>query len=209
MSLPVVDIFAGAGGLGEAQDKAGFEVALSIEKDQTACKTITLRKYYNLFKNNDVPEDYYSYITGKSALKILIIKIKIGKLLREKYSVLRLEIKKQKAELHKKISASTKNSKEFILIGGPPCQAYSIAGRSRMIGGLDKIIKIILSPKIIDRFYNDPRHILYKEYIEILATHRPAIFLMENVKGIGSAKTNESAEKGSIFYNITEGLKSP
>ena len=103
MSLPVVDIFAGAGGLGEGFARAGFEVALSIEKDQTACKTITLSKYYNLFKNNDVPEDYYSYITGKISFeKFLDNQDKNWKIAKGKVFCATLGDKKTKAELHKK-----------------------------------------------------------------------------------------------------------
>ena len=62
------------------------------------------------------------------------------------------------------------------MIGGPPCQAYSLVGRSRMMNNPE--------------FEEDERHFLYKEYLKIIIDHRPPVFVMENVKGLLSAKVN-------------------
>lgn len=64
----------------------------------------------------------------------------------------------------------------MILIGGPPCQAYSLVGRA----GQSKVVKFSQT--------GDPRHLLYKQYLAILALCKPAVFIMENVKGILSSK---------------------
>jgi len=44
-TIPVIDLFAGPGGLGEGYTSAGFDVALSCEMDPVACETLTLRKF--------------------------------------------------------------------------------------------------------------------------------------------------------------------
>ena len=69
MAIPVIDIFAGPGGLGEGfssiTDEHGnrvFNIRLSIEKDEIAHQTLCLRSFYRQFKKEDVPEIYYSYI---------------------------------------------------------------------------------------------------------------------------------------------------
>ena len=62
-----------------------------------------------------------------------------------------------------------------IIIGGPPCQAYSIAGRARMGKAVE----------------NDPRNELYKYYVKFLERYRPKMFVFENVLGIFTAKNGE------------------
>lgn len=64
-----------------------------------------------------------------------------------------------------------------VVIGGPPCQAYSVAGRAR---------------KNMD---GDPRNFLYQYYIKFLKKYRPKMFVFENVPGILSAKNGEYLDK--------------
>jgi DNA (cytosine-5)-methyltransferase 1 len=80
-----------------------------------------------------------------------------------------------------------------VLIGGPPCQAYSLVGRSRNRGNADY------------RPEEDHRHFLYREYLRIIQKYRPAIFVMENVKGILSASINDE----QIFHTILGDLVDP
>jgi DNA (cytosine-5)-methyltransferase 1 len=77
-------------------------------------------------------------------------------------------------------------TKDWVLIGGPPCQAYSNVGRSR-VGGI--------SP-------NDHRVYLYQQYLRIIDVHRPAVFVMENVRGLLSAQINGA----SVFEQILKDL---
>jgi len=77
-----------------------------------------------------------------------------------------------------------KNTKIDIMIGGPPCQAYSLAGR---------------------RDSNDPRAHLFKEYLSIVKKISPDYVLMENVKGILSMKIGEEYVKDTIVSEL-EGL---
>lgn len=80
-----------------------------------------------------------------------------------------------------------------VLIGGPPCQAYSVVGRARNKGEEGYTAR------------NDQRHFLYREYLHVIAEFRPAVFVMENVKGILSSRVDD----GHIFQRILADLKHP
>ena len=82
--------------------------------------------------------------------------------------------------------------KRVILVGGPPCQAYSIAGRARTAGIED------YTPD------DDPRVHLYEQYVKIVSMLEPAIAVMENVKGMISSSINEE----SVFQKIMHSLRS-
>src|SRR5262249_55988144 len=95
--------------------------------------------------------------------------------------------------LKRRIAAAVDRSQEWVLIGGPPCQAYSIAGRSRNKG---------VEGYRPDR---DRRQYLYEEYLRIIADHWPAVFVMENVKGLLSATLRNK----SVFELIHDDLSAP
>ena len=98
------------------------------------------------------------------------------------------------AEITARINAALGGRKDWLLIGGPPCQAYSLVGRSKIIGEKGR------------RKYNsDPRHLLYREYLRIIADHRPRVFVMENVKGLLSA----CVRKEGIISRILTDLQHP
>ena len=189
--IPIIDLFAGPGGLGEGfmslkndHGKSVFDIKLSIEKDVNAHKTLTLRSFYRQFvKNNKkVPKEYYEALreTVLSERENLIEKMldffKEGKIAREEARLIELGSDKWPA---RKVDEIIKNqlgkNNEWVLIGGPPCQAYSNVGRSR-VGGISK---------------EDKRVYLYQEYLRIIQKHKPAVFVMENVKGLLSAKVDE------------------
>jgi DNA (cytosine-5)-methyltransferase 1 len=91
------------------------------------------------------------------------------------------------------IKEAVGRAKEWVLIGGPPCQAYSLAGRARM------------RLKDTEAFEKDKRHFLYREYLRIIKEFGPTVFVMENVKGMLT-----SQHKGSpIFERIMKDLQSP
>jgi site-specific DNA-cytosine methylase len=69
--IPVIDIFAGPGGLNEGfaglhspTGPPAFEIALSIEKDRHAHSTLELRAFFRLLNGIGSTEDYYRYIWG-------------------------------------------------------------------------------------------------------------------------------------------------
>ncbi|MFZ2630529.1 MAG: DNA cytosine methyltransferase [Desulfosalsimonadaceae bacterium] len=201
--IPVIDIFAGPGGLGEgfssAQTEAttpAFNLCLSIEKDIIAHKTLELRSFYRQFVPPNVPDEYYLYLMGEIAR---------DELFSDKNFQYEIEEAKKIAwcaelgavpseQVDEKIqNRLQEHNKEWVLIGGPPCQAYSMVGRSKMMG---------TDP---EKFKNDDRHFLYKEYLRILALHQPAVFIFENVKGILSTKANGK----KLFDHLLMDLRFP
>jgi DNA (cytosine-5)-methyltransferase 1 len=200
----VIDLFAGPGGLGEgfvaSLDATGsprFRVALSIEKDPTARETLRLRAFFRQFPPFARPEQYYDYLRGEMELKALydFFPEEAAAADREAWHA---ELGQTPAEeVDARITAALSGENRWALIGGPPCQAYSVIGRSR-VGGIDP---------------EDHRVHLYREYLRILAVHRPAVFVMENVRGILSARlgdkpvNSQSARKGAPRPNLTCGSR--
>jgi len=199
--IPVVDIFAGPGGLGEgfssvvdSKNRPVFDIALSIEMEFHAFETLKLRTFYRQFWNGAPPE-YYQYLRGEITRKAM-------------YEAHKPEAKRSEDvcwharlgpegetpdTVRSKIDKAIGKHDPWVLIGGPPCQAYSLAGRSRNLGNPN------YSPK------KDEKQRLYVEYLQILADHRPAAFIMENVKGLLSATlANER-----MFHRIVEDLRLP
>ncbi|WP_228377673.1 DNA cytosine methyltransferase [Chryseobacterium gallinarum] len=205
--IPIIDIFAGPGGLGEGfsslRDDNGeriFKIKLSIEKDPYAHQTLKLRSFFREFNIGQVPDDYYAFVRGEITLTELYKKHPeqaasaeleaccgtLGEPDKGDTNALTNE------EVDNKIQDALEGRTNWVLIGGPPCQAYSLVGRSRR------------QEKILDEA-KDKRVGLYKEYLRIIAVHQPAVFVMENVKGILSAKTEDS----QIFSKILDDLSDP
>lgn len=201
MSKPfaVVDLFAGPGGLGEGfstfKDFHGdnpFSIAFSVEKDPSAHSTLKLRSFYRSFKG-EKPQEYYDFLNGKIAEPNWKDLYPVEWQHAENEALL-LELGTEgvrialDAKLRKVLDEHGGNT---IVIGGPPCQAYSLVGRAR-----NKGIKGYV-PK------EDARHFLYREYIQILEKLRPAAFVMENVKGILSSKI----EGELVFSKVLDDLR--
>jgi DNA (cytosine-5)-methyltransferase 1 len=197
-SFKVVDLFAGPGGLAEGfssvRDEEGnrvFEIALSVEKEASAFSTLRLRSFVRQFKQ--IPADYYEYVAGTITRDQLTGRHPSA-WLAAKSETMMLELGTPESQavidpfldhLRGEAGANT------ILIGGPPCQAYSLVGRARNKG------KIGYIPA------NDKRHFLYKEYIRIIERLKPVAFVMENVKGMLSARIDGE----SIFERVLSDLK--
>lgn len=197
--VPIIDLFAGPGGLGEGFSslKNSFDIKLSIEKDENAHQTLELRSFARQFNKGRLPDEYYELLREPSLDRR---KLKRADLF-EKYPK-QAKAAKQEAwlcelghpsfpsdDVDSRISRALNGSKNWLLIGGPPCQAYSLVGRSR-VGGIDK---------------EDHRVYLYKEYLRIIAKHHPSVFVMENVKGLLSAKVGEE----KVFDWILRDLRKP
>lgn len=197
--FPIVDLFAGPGGLGEgfsSVDSDPFRIIVSAEMEASAHKTLRLRAFYRLLKRagGDALGSYYRYCNGQSAVEYDSgnehLWIEAGEEARQ----LVLGTKSDNAILDRRITAhGIGKDSPWVLIGGPPCQAYSLVGRARNRG------------KTEYKAENDHRHFLYKEYLRIIQKYRPAVFVMENVKGILTA----SVGGRKIFETILDDLADP
>lgn len=205
MKIPVIDIFAGPGGLGEGFSalvgnnfKRIFKIVLSIEKETFAHQTLELRSFYRQFNPNNIPSDYYDFLKGYKSLNKLYERWPQQAKLAKK-EALQATLGEGKnsisdKELDHKIVEALKGEKNWILIGGPPCQAYSVVGRSRR------------KEYILDE-NKDEKVGLYRQYLKILAVHNPPIFVMENVKGLLSAKTKNNSVFSKILVDLTDPVR--
>lgn len=215
MTIPVIDLFAGPGGLGEGfsrSSKAKFQIAISIEKDGMAHETLRLRAAHRELTRNSAMS------AGDWELWDSIIEREpwnnvFSKLLRCENRLIeeacehadkearwlelgpdqRDNVSKEIRERLRPFLKEGRLPRNAVLIGGPPCQAYSIVGRSRNRGEKDYVAE------------QDHRHFLYEEYLHVIAEFQPAVFVMENVKGILSSRVGD----GQIFQRILADLRRP
>lgn len=206
--ISVIDLFAGPGGLGEgfnaykdgASGDRPFRTAISIEKDRSAFRTLRFRAFLRLIREaNAISEIDLSALdptSGTAEVDLFSGFDPTGIIHRcweqAQKETLCAELGGSSDDRQQIDSALTGvNGQNAILIGGPPCQAYSLVGRSRNRGIAGY------------RAEEDLRHFLYREYVEILQRVRPLIFVMENVKGILSAKI----ERAEVFNWIVGDLR--
>lgn len=215
MTIPIVDLFAGPGGLGEGfsrETSARFQVAVSIEKDATAYETLRLRAAHRHLSRapgtSSRTWELWDEIVARAKWNRAFDELRYcGNSLietacaRADEEALNLELgpnsrAEANAEIRKRLAPFMKQERlprNMVLIGGPPCQAYSIVGRSRNKG------------KAGYRAEDDHRHYLYLEYLNVISEFEPAVFVMENVKGILTSRV----ENARIFQTITKDLQCP
>ena len=202
MQIPVVDIFAGPGGLGDGfsaflprknSKQSPFKIAISAEAEANASKTLRLRAFFRQFPIGEVPESYYDYVAGLAGNPWTEETMSQWEAAGEEARQLTLGRPEHDEELHGRIRKVSGKDQPWILIGGPPCQAYSLVGRARNKG------------KAGYRAEEDSRHFLYTHYLKILREFRPAAFVMENVKGILSSKVGQEL----MFPRILDDLHQP
>lgn len=194
----VVDLFAGPGGLGEgfasSVDEKGcsrFTSVVSIERDEFSHQTLLLRHFIRQFPAGEVPDDYYAFLAGDISRDQLYRRYPAAHR-HAASSALQISLGSEShGQVQEIIRERIGGSRRWALVGGPPCQAYSLVGRSRMMGRSD--------------FEKDERHTLYLEYLRIIADHRPPVFVMENVKGLLSA----TIEGKSAIVRIVRDLSRP
>jgi DNA (cytosine-5)-methyltransferase 1 len=199
MPIPVIDLFAGPGGLGEGfsalrrSGEPAFKIKLSIEKDEFAHQTLKLRAFFRQFDHGGAPEAYYHYLAGILDREQLFKQFptEADRADKEAWHA-ELGCKKFPPEvIDERIFSALGARTNWVLIGGPPCQAYSLVGRSRR--------------KHDPTFLTDEKHTLYRQYLRIIAAHRPPVFVMENVKGLLSAKHEEQG----VLERILNDLENP
>jgi len=197
-AYPVVDLFAGPGGLGEgfasyraASNAPVFRSVVSIEHDEAAHRSLLLRHFFRNFGDDGVPDDYYAYLNDEIPIEELFARHQ------QEYdealeSARCISLGPDNHELvHDLVSRKLGDCTQWVIVGGPPCQAYSLVGRSRMMGN--------------EGFEDDTRHFLYREYLRLIADHQPPVFVMENVKGLLSAQVRGE----SMIDRILSDLRNP
>ncbi|NWE03801.1 MULTISPECIES: DNA cytosine methyltransferase [Pseudomonas] len=199
-AIQIVDLFAGPGGLGEGFSSSGggkhFDIIVSAEMDSVARKTLRLRAYYRLLKREypDGLQDYYRYCNGETTEPSSPETEKYWNRAEQEARQITLGSEEGDRELNELINARLNNDgRPWVLIGGPPCQAYSIVGRARNQAKQGYIPE------------DDHRHFLYKDYLRIIKDYCPTVFVMENVKGILSSKIGGKR----IFSQILKDLADP
>lgn len=164
-----IDLFAGAGGLSEGFIQAGFESLAHVEIEKAACNTLRTRMAYHYLKSRGQYEVYVSYLKKEITRQQLYDFIPDTLL----DSVINLPISDEFNEtIQERIDTLLGDKKVDLIIGGPPCQAYSLVGRARSKNKME----------------GDPRNYLFVQYADYLERYKPKIFLFENVLGLRSAK---------------------
>lgn len=198
MPIPLIDIFSGPGGLGEGfaslDGGDAFSIVVSAEADEHARETLRLRSFFRrLMQSGADLGRYYEFCSGRADTpydgKTLSAWHDSGEEARQ----ITLGSTDGDLELEQLLDRRLKRGAECILIGGPPCQAYSLVGRARNRGKSDY------------RPEDDHRHFLYREYLKVLQSSRPLAFVMENVKGILSSRVAGRL----VFHDILLDLVDP
>ena len=199
--IKIVDLFAGPGGLGEGFARYStdgtarsrpFEIVFSAEKEPAAVRTLRLRTFFRLCESRgEVPESYYRYVRGQVGQPFDTANEDLWQLACQEATTTELGTTSGDTALKEALTRHLKKGDDWILIGGPPCQAYSLVGRSRNRGIAD------YAPE------KDKRNFLYEHYLDILAKHQPAAFVMENVKGILSSRVGNEQMFPRILRDLT------
>lgn len=174
-----LDLFAGAGGLSEGFIKAGFEPVAHVEISESACYTLKTRTAFHYLEKRDNLRPYIEYTSGRidrDELYSYIPKEKLDSVICEEISAKTLK------SIFKNIDNLKGNGPIDLIVGGPPCQAYSLMGRSRDPNGM----------------LHDSRNYLYTFYVKFLEKYEPKYFVFENVVGLLSAKD----EKGRLYLDM-------
>lgn len=179
-----VDVFAGAGGLAEGFVANGFRPIAHVEMNKDACNTLITRAAFYYLKSVGKLDVYYQYLKkliNRERLLSFVPKNVIDSVINETITDTNIVSVFDRI----KLLFEAPDQKIDVLVGGPPCQAYSLVGRS--VSGA-KVSK-------------DPRNYLYKLYVRFLEEFKPKVFVFENVTGL------LSASKGLYFNSLKDSLR--
>jgi DNA (cytosine-5)-methyltransferase 1 len=149
--LRIIDLFAGCGGLTEGFLSDRFEIVAHVEWDRHAIHVLKHRlQQINPCHPDDVVMQFDIQRTDE---------------------MINGFEEDEKFGSHPGLDYLVNNRKIDVVIGGPPCQAYSIAGRIRDENGMQ----------------DDYRNYLFESFVEVLERYKPKVFVFENVVGMLSA----------------------
>lgn len=197
----IVDLFAGPGGLGEGfasldeDGHAPFRIGISVEKEASAHRTLTLRAFLREYRarHGDLPKAFIEFHSGFAVEPDWsVVDAMAWRHATREARAFELGTGAAANAIDAAIGKLKAAYDDTILIGGPPCQAYSLVGRARSRGNVGYVPE------------KDARHYLFREYIRVLDKLRPAAFVMENVKGMLSS----TVESRHVFEMLVEDLSS-
>lgn len=212
-TIPIIDVFAGPGGLGEGfcgfQNETGnpaFESVLAAEMDCHAHKTLILRSFFRMYPKGEAPDSYYKYIAGETDKAFTNDTLYTWRRAEEKNLCVTLGNAEDDLLFDEKMQETLKGKGDWVLLGGPPCQAYSVIGRWRFRSNDG-------SGHDLD---GDEKSHLYKQYLRIIHKFCPTVFIMENVRGLLSSKyfdiiisdlqkPNIRGERYRLYSLVTDG----
>lgn len=188
--LTYIDLFAGAGGLSEGFIREGFHPVAHVEMNKEACDTLKTRLAFHHLSQNKETKIYFSYLQNE------ISRQELWKLIPSEIidSVINDEISSKTIEnIFSQIDGKLDSKNVDLIIGGPPCQAYSLVGRSR-------------DP---NRMAGDKRNFLFRYYAQFLIRYQPKHFVFENVLGLLTAGNKKYLNEmiqlfESIGYSVAE-----
>ncbi len=168
LSLTYIDLFAGAGGLSEGFIKEGFKPVAHVEMNPDAADTIKTRIAFHYLKKKKRLDQYSAYLKNEISRDDLWNSVPKELI----HSVINTEISKKTIDdIFDNIDKKLESKKVDVIIGGPPCQAYSLVGRSRDPNGMK----------------GDKRNFLFRFYADFLIRYKPKFFVFENVLGLLTA----------------------
>ena len=200
-SFGVVDLFAGPGGLGEGfaslteEGHQPYRIGISVENESSAYRTLALRAFLREhWRRYGVLPPAFIEFHERNTIEPVWSDVDPGswQVAIQEARCLELGGRGAEIEIDHAIEKTRRRFDDTILIGGPPCQAYSLAGRARVRGKRGYVPE------------RDERHYLFREYIRVLDRLRPAAFVMENVKGMLSS----TVDSRLVFEMLMEDLSS-
>lgn len=152
-----IDLFAGCGGLMDGFEQSGhYKTIAAVEWEKAPCRNLAIR-LENKWKYKDADQRVLRFDIQRTD---------------ELFYGWDDEVYGKSEGLDKLITAENGID---VIIGGPPCQAYSIAGRVRDENGMK----------------DDYRNYLFESYLKVVDKYKPKAFVFENVPGILSAQPGD------------------
>ncbi|MEJ2017377.1 MAG: DNA cytosine methyltransferase, partial [Maritimibacter sp.] len=182
-----IDLFAGAGGLSEGFVRSGCEPIAHVEADTAAAYTLRTREAFRVLSDRGDLGGYFAYLSGQLSRNELY-SLAFGS---RSSSVINAEIgAKGLSDIFDRLDFQIGDRKLDLIVGGPPCQAYSLVGRAR------SELKMV----------GDARNYLFVYYAEFLKRYRPKFFIFENVVGLLSARESDGTRYFDMMWTLFKDL---
>ncbi|WP_243614799.1 DNA cytosine methyltransferase [Shimia aestuarii] len=182
-----IDLFAGAGGLSEGFVRAGCEPIAHVEADTAAAYTLRTREAFHVLRGRGDLSGYFAYLSGQLS-RDEFYSLAFGS---RSSSVINAEIgAKSLSHIFAQLDIQIGDRKLDLIVGGPPCQAYSLVGRARSE----------------QKMVGDERNYLFVYYAEFLRRYRPKFFIFENVVGLLTAREADGTRYFDMMWSLFKDL---